>query len=195
MAGTENFDLVLDAYAPRNRNVRFWPAGITLRGECRWDQLTGDSPNGAMLQTGGTIPGERMLVDTKNRKVKIIDRMELPENKEKDIALRALAKTERFWGGRFDHYEKEQNFQVEEEDWPTWLWWMRRLVDHKRMNLVKGSLPEYSDILRRGRVQLGESCNVRPLDEKKPFYMLDKTDAHKYETQDDKKLVGAGKGN
>lgn len=192
---TESFDVVLDAYAPRNRNVRFWPAGITLRGECRWDQLTGDSPNGAMLQTGGVIPGQRMLVDTKNRTVKIIDRMELPENKEKDSALRALVKTEHYWGGRFGHYEPEQNFELSEEEWPTWLWHMRRSVDHKRMNLVKGKIPGYSEILRMGKVQLGDSCNVKPIDEKKPFYMLDESDAEKFETKEDKRLVGAGKNN
>lgn len=185
MANDRQFDLVFDVEAPRNRNVWFRPANILLRGTVRMDQLSTDKPNGALLLVGGVIPGMRMMVDTKGRKVTVIDRMTLDENKDKDRALRKLTtENDQYRRARFGRYEDDQTFDVPQAEWPSWLWHMRRLVDHRRLQVVRGNLPKYSDILKMGKVYLGDSCNVTPADKDKPFWVLDESDIPTYEELD-----------
>lgn len=185
MAKSQSYDVVLDVYAPHNRNVRFWPAGETLRGEVRMTELATDRPPGALLSVGGSIPGQRLLIDTAERHVKIVDRMNLPENADKDRALRKLTQTEQYYRFAYKEYEPDIDYGVPVAEWPTWLWHLKRLVDHGRLKVVKGSLPGYSEIAAmcdhaKGiRIQLGDSCNVRPEDLDRPFYAMDERDAEK----------------
>lgn len=153
-------DLVLDVRTPKSRNVRFYPAGITLRGEVEYTQCQTRNP--ALQYVGGRIPGMRMEVDTKSRTVRIVDRMSLPESKEIDRALRELSNTERYSRFKFGRYEDEQVYNVAERDWPTWLWHIRRLVDHGRLHIVSGqnNLPSPAKIAMMGTVRYGDSVGV-----------------------------------
>jgi len=181
------FDCVIDFVAPRNRNIRFFPAGKNFRGECRLDQCVGNTP-AALLQVGGVIPGQRMLIDSKARYVKVIDRMNLRENQLIDRELRRLTRTEKYWNFEFGHYEDDQEYHLSENDFRTWLWHLKRIVDHGRGKVVQGTFPveNYDDILKSGRVQLGDPMGLVPIDKDRPFYMADKRDV------ENKELIGLG---
>lgn len=174
-------DLVVDFVAPRNRNVRFYPAGRNFRGEVRIQETAGSTP-AALIQVGGVIPGQRMLVDSKRKYVKVIDRMTLKENQMIDRELRRLCRTERYWNFAYEHYEEDVEYNLSDNDWRQWLWWIKRLVDHGRARIVQGKLPVAdgpagdNEILKMGRFQFGDSCGLVPIDKDRPFYMADERD-------------------
>lgn len=165
------YDLVLDAVCEPNRDVLFLPAEMTLRGERRQEWIRSDNINGAISQVGGVIPGQRMLVDTRTRHVKIIDRMTLPENRSIDERLRKLTTADRYRMGRFTDYEKDIDMQVSADEWPKWLYCMKRCVDHRSMTLVRGTLPELVEIRKMGRIVF-DAGNLTPKDPKNPFNEL-----------------------
>lgn len=144
----QSFPIVLDVVAPRNRDVLFYPAGRNLSGEARATEAVGNNINGALSRLG-TIPGHRILVDMEGRVVKIVHRMTLPENKDKDRQLRELAeRNPKYRHCRFGSYEDDQEFKVAPSEWPTWLWHIRCLVNHKRLRIEKGAnlIPTPDDI-------------------------------------------------
>lgn len=186
---SSGYDLVLDVVAPRNRNVRFGPAGINLRGEARIAEISSLNINGAMAKAGGSIPGQRILVDTRQHHVKIIDRMTLPESKSIDRALRELCRTEQYMHAKYGEYLPDYDAGgISDDEWPKWLYAMRRLVDHGRLKIVKGDnlLPKLSEILKLGPVTFYVG-NVKSRNEEKPFNVLGPADAAKFE-----KLEAAG---
>jgi hypothetical protein len=188
MAKTAPYDLVLNVIAPRNRNVDFYPTRNVLRGTVRMSEIKSKSPNGALLQCGMEIPGMQLQLDMTLRHVKIIDRMTLHEFKEKDRQIRAIARQEGYQRFAFTDYEKDYDTNISPEDWPTWLWHIRVLVNAGRFQIVTGgnTLPSLSNILKmcegRIKVQTGDSCDVKASDQDRPFYLLDARDAEKYET-------------
>ncbi len=182
------YDLVVNVIAPRNRNVSFYPTKTILRGTVRMSEIKSNRPNGALLQCGMEIPGQQVQVDMTLRHVKIIDRMTLPEFKEKDRQLRAVCRQEDYQRFAFGQYENDYDTQISAEDWPTWLWHIRVLVNNGRFQVASGgsALPQLSEILKmctgRIKVQVGDSCDVKASDQDRPFYLLDSRDAEKFAT-------------
>jgi hypothetical protein len=179
-----DYDLVLDVVAPRNRDVRFTPAGIVLRGEKRITEISSISVNGAIAMAGGVIPGQRLMVDLKMRHVKVIDRMTLPESRAIDKVLRDLCKTERYQQWKYGEYLPDSDFGgISEKEWPKWLFCIRRLVDHGRLRVVKGGelLPSLADIAKMGDITFFVG-NVRSRNEDKPFNVIGPQNASQFET-------------
>lgn len=172
-------DIVLNVKAPHNRNVVFWPDGNT---ELRSAIVTKVGQNNdPVLAASGEIPGHQIQIDTKNREVHIVDRMGFRENAGKCEALRKLAATEQYnWKvGRLE-VQKPIEKNVSEDQWPTWLWHLRRLYDHGRLERVKGKLPVYDDILVLGQVFTGDSCDITPKDPSRPHNVLDSRDIGRF---------------
>lgn len=181
-----DYDLVLDAFVPGkevvgrngqterrggNQNTWFHPAGMSLDGEVRAEWLHSDRAPGAILQIGGVIPGHRMLVDTKARVVKIIDRLSLPEHSSLVQQLKAIGQTERYWHARFDSFRKDVDFKPTDEEWPKWLYCMRRAVDHGTLRLVRGSLPTIDECRAMGQMVFN-SAHITPKHGVAPFNIL-----------------------
>lgn len=185
------YDIELDVVAPRNRCVHFYPMHANLRGAVRMSEIASDRPNGALLQIRGMeIPGMRMLIDMQGMHVKVIDKMTLPENRDRDQALRRLTKQDKYSMFSFTDYEKDVDNAVTAAEWPTWLYHIRRLVDEGRLSIVSGGskLPTLDEILKmcpadgRIKVQLGSSFSLRPLDPSKPWFQADERDASTVDT-------------
>ena len=154
----------------------FYPLQKVLRSEKRLDQLKGSRIPGALLQVGGVIPGQQLRIDTKSKQALLIDRMTLPENREIDESLRRLTQTDQYRTSAYGQYEKEESFKIAHKDWATFLYHIRNLVNNERFVVVSGEklLPSIPDILEIGDVQLGDNCNVTPIDKDRPFYMANK---------------------
>lgn len=175
----------LDARCPSNRNPRFRPLNITFRGDARVDEARGKNLNTAYQTVAGEIPGDRIILDLDQKSLTVVDRMTLKENKAKDEALKTLAETsEDHWQCRYGRHKPDQTYQASDKEWPTWLWFIRRMVDDEKLAVVTGKtkLPEWKEILamcdhERGIVvKLGDSCGLKPEDKDRPFYQLDERD-------------------
>jgi hypothetical protein len=173
---TAGWDLVLDVeQEEHNRDPKFPPLGEKLRGTVRSTRMYTDRVNGAIAQVG-EIPGQRIMVDLERRHVKVIDRMTLKENAPIDKALRDLAR-------RREDIRDDPNWQyvgdvdtsVSQSKWPTWLWWMRRLVDQGKLKVVSGGdkLPKLAEVLKMGDIRLNR--HHIPVDDKsKPWNVISK---------------------
>lgn len=173
--------IVLDIRAPLNRNPLFPPLGHALESEKRADQITGATP--ALLNSvGGVIPGHRLEIDTrggKECKARLIDRMRAPEHKALGAKIKALAASEQGGFQTVTDFYAEESYTVGEADLPSWLYWMRRLVDEKKAFYVAGSdqLPEYDEIRKLGPVTLSEDNGIRVPAGREPFNVLPKIEA------------------
>lgn len=168
----QGYEIWLDVAAPRNRNVLFVPAQMTLRGEARASEVMGDTP-AALNAVGGVIPGQRILVDLRMKQVKIIDRMTLPEHAAVDKTLRDLARTEKYQQSAFTHYEKDYDAAPGDDEWPRWLYYIRRLLDAQRLRLAKGTFPSMEKIRAMGDILIPIEGYV-PNDKAKPINVLPK---------------------
>lgn len=167
----QDYDLVLDAVCANNRNTYFTPARYTLRGELRASELKVEN-NGALSAVGGVVPGQRMLVDTKAKHIKIIDRMTLPEHKALDEQMRKLHETDAFWAHRYTDYLGDVDFAPSEEEWPKWLYCMARCVEAGTMRLVRGNLPSSRECRALGEMTFANDYSLSGKDGKKPFNVL-----------------------
>lgn len=168
----DSYDVWLDVRCQRNRHERFAPAGITLQGEYR----SIDDPNAsnALTQvTGGVIPGHRVLVDTKQRHVKIVHRMSLPENKAKLAQIETLRGTDEFLNMPKFKFE-DVDSSPSEQEWPTWLWQMHRGVENGTLHIARGKLPTGDEIRRMGDITRVTNGFFGGGDQAKQFYMLPK---------------------
>lgn len=178
----ENYDLEIDVEAPRGRVVVFFPAHRQLRSTLR--PQPGENSD-ILLIAGGEIPGQRILIDTKLRHVKIIDRMGLKENEERARQIREAIKSEKYPHLLNTKLEAEPDIDldVDIKKWPEWLYHLANLEEQGRLKVRKGKLLTRNECLKMCnykagiRVQLSESGGLRDMNQDRPFYFLDERDA------------------
>jgi len=169
-----SFDVVLDVRVPHNRNPFFYPAQKVLRGEAQIAQIAAKNVPGVMAQIGGVIPGHQVQVDTKGKRVKIVDRMGFKENAELLRKMRDVEKRSETPFPAIGDPDPDEEFKSTDEEWPTWLYHIRQMVEHGRLHFVKGegSIPSIDEIRRMGVIRLGDQGNVPPKDPKRPWNFL-----------------------
>lgn len=122
-----------------NNNVMFLPLQRVIRGRFDMDRLAdrGGEGFGSMESKlgGRVIPGQRLGIDLDrcegyvHEPLRDPDHWRLREAIEKKLNMRLE-----------DPLVKSENVHV-----PTWLYWMKRLVDGGMAKVVKGVLPEKID--------------------------------------------------
>ena len=125
--------LVFDVRCKFNRNPYFVPLEGCLRTEIRQSEISLDKIPGLLNMVGGSIPGHRIEIDREKNCARIIDRMHLPENKEKDKLIRnALRRDENTLVKEFgDTYDPKECLTESEHEFTdggpgnlaSWLWW------------------------------------------------------------------------
>lgn len=149
--------VVMDVRAPVNRNVFFLPLERVLVGEIRQSEIRSDKTPGLLGQIGGTLPGDQFTVDFKAKKYKITHKLHLPEFKEMANRVRALAGSEQGGFQRFGAFGQDEEGTFSDDDVPTWLFHLRRLVDEKKLHITNGvSLPAMNEIRRLGPIRVGQ---------------------------------------
>ncbi len=164
--------IVLDVRCKFNRNPYFVPLQGSLRTEIRHEEIRLKNIPGLLNLCGGSIPGHRIVIDTKKGVGRIIDRMHFPENKEKDKLVRsALRNDEDTIGKEFGPLYNTDGCLFEEDhklgDSPpgnlaTWLFWCRRMYDDGKLKLVEGDLPTLDEIHKIGDVFCGPDFGLTP---------------------------------
>lgn len=164
--------LVFNVRCKLNRNPYFVPLGGCLRTEIRHEEIRLKNIPGLLNLCGGSIPGQRIEIDTKKGIGRIIDRMHLPENKEKDKQIRnALRNDENAIGKEFGPLYNtvgclEEGDHKFSESLPgnlaSWLFWCRRMYDDGKLELVEGDLPSLDDIRKLGDVSGGPDMGLTP---------------------------------
>lgn len=176
-----------------NQNVWFVPAGMSLAGEMLMQHVHAKRVPSAIANVGGVIPGHRMLVDTKAKHVKIIDRLSMPENRRILDELKRLSETEDYWHSRFGTLRKDVDFNVPDADWPKWIYCIRRAVDHGNMVIVRGEnlLPSSDKCREMGEMVFNNANGISLKDSRNPFNVLrpPKADGGKKS-----EMAGAGSG-
>lgn len=181
-----DYDLVLDARVDGkevtingrterrggNQNVWFIPAGMSLAGEIRAEWLHSSRVPGAILQVGGVIPGHRLLVDTKGKTAKVLDRLSLPEHARLVEQLRAIGQTERYWHARFDALRKDVDLSIADEEFAKWMYCIRRCVDHGTLVVVRGNVPSLEDCRKLGTITFNNANGISLKDTRNPFNVL-----------------------
>lgn len=158
----KDYDLVLDACCEPNRNVRFLPNNTWLEGEKRQEWCRTDRIPGAIAAVGGKIPGHRILVDTKLRHVKILHRLSLPENQKILHELRRLSQTDKYRHCSAGDPPGDIDTDVSDEDWPKWMYMIRRMVDDNALTLVRGQLPTLEECRNFGPIRLNDANGISP---------------------------------
>ena len=162
--------IVLDVQCKFNRNPYFVPLSGCLRTEIRHEEIRLKHIPGLLNLCGGSIPGQRIEIDTKKGVGRIIDRMHLPENKEKNKQIRAaLRNDEDTIGKEFGTSYNTEGCLFEGDhklsDSPpgnlaSWLFWCRRMLDDGKLKLVEGDLPSLDDIRKLGDVSGGPDMGL-----------------------------------
>lgn len=163
----KDYEMVLDVDARQARSPLFHPIEAKLRSELDISDFSGRS-NGALSMVGGKIPGQRIYFSPKRLHCKIIDRMTLKENEALDEKIRDIARTDKFRHIAFGRYEKDIDVSIPRKELPKWLFWIKRMVDHKSLRFVKGEkeLPAtYEEIIAMngGPIQVSEDYGLKPL--------------------------------
>lgn len=169
-----SYDVVLDVRAPHNRNPFYYPAQKTLRGEIRIAEVANKNVPGILANIGGLIPGHQVHLDMKGRKVKIVDRIGLPENADLLRRMRTILKAVEGPVSDLGDPDPDEQFQSAVEEWPTWLYHTRLMLDRGRLHDIRGAdkIPPLDEIRRLGVIRLGDQGNVPPKDPKRPWNFL-----------------------
>lgn len=177
--------IVLNVQCKINRNPYFVPLEGRLKTEIRHSEIKLDKIPGLLNMVGGSIPGHRIEIDTDKKIGRIIDRMHLPENEEKDKLIRnALRSDERTLVKEFGPTYDTEDCLTEGEhklmdDGPgnlaTWLWWCRRMYDEKKLELIEGKLPTLDEIRKIGDVFGGSDYGLTPKPGKSIGSILEQT--------------------
>ena len=178
-------NIVLNVRCKINRNPYFVPLEGRLRTEIRQSEIKLDKIPGLLNLCGGSIPGHRIEIDTDKKIGRIIDRMHLPENKEKDKQIRQALRSDvktlvKEFGSTYDTEdcltEGEHKLM---DDGPgnlaTWLWWCHRMYDEKKLELVEGKLPTLDEIRKIGDVFGGPDYGLTPKPGKSIGSILEQT--------------------
>ena len=195
---SKEFEIILDVTAPKARTVLFPPAGgEMLRSELRLEHISGKT-NGALQAVGGFIPGRRVYFSIKNNSAKIIDKMTMPEYERIDTEIRKLMTTDNFRHLEFGRYEKDIDMSVSKKEVPTWLYWIKRLVDAGRFTVVQGEnhIPDYPEIIKMngGQIIVSEDYGLKPLTkDQQPFNVVTLADFGIEEDEVGAAKTGAGK--
>lgn len=177
--------LVFDVRCKRNRNPYFVPLGGCLRTEIRLEEVKLKHLPGLLNSvSGSSIPGHRIEIDTKNRVGRIIDRMHLPENKEKDKQIRAALRADEMTVGKeFGNYNTEGCLPEEDHKFSdsvpgnlaSWLFWCHRMHADGKLELIEGVLPDLDEIRRTGDVYGGPDNGLTPKEGKSIGSILEQT--------------------
>lgn len=175
MAPRKNpYDLALDVCCPFNRRLLFMPAGGILAGEVDVQKFRGGVPL-LITEIGGLLPGYRIELDVEGQKARIIDRLKFDEHKGLLEKIRRALNTET---GNYqtlgENWRRDPVECIDEGEWDlsvdeapqnvaTWLWHIYKCHKARKLNLVRGVVPERDDIRAMGVVYMGDNYG-RPFD-------------------------------
>ncbi len=179
------YKLVFDVQCKFNRHPSFFRLEGCLRTEIRQKETSLDNIPGLLNMDGRSIPGYRIEIDREKNCARIIDRMHLPENEEKNKLVRnALLRDENTLVKEFGPtYETKECLSESEHEFTdggpgnlaSWLWWCRRMYDEKKLILVEGKVPTLDDIRRIGDVHGGSDWGLTPKPGKSIGSILEQT--------------------
>lgn len=174
------WDIALDVRVKRNRNLFFYPAQGVLATELRSSEIRGEG--GSHLNAiGGTIPGHRIEIDTKAKKVRVVDRLKLPENSELLERINEYMRSSDYFlhSGLAPDFRRDgcvREFERKLSNTPpdnlaTWLYHARKLVDMGKLHLVRGQLPTLEEIERNadGDIILGDRIGLTAINNDPDF--------------------------
>jgi len=174
------WDIALDVRVKRNRNLFFAPAGGVLATELRSDELRGASGK-HLTAVGGFIPGHRIEIDTRNKRVRVVDRLKLKEHSEllerirehmrnSDDFMRKDLAPDFQREGCVREFERKLTGQPP-NNLATWLYHCRREVEAGKLHVVRGELPSYEEIQKSadGDIYLGDRAGLTAINNDPDF--------------------------
>lgn len=177
--------LVFNVRCKFNRNPFFVPLQGCLRTEIRHEEIRLKNIPGLLNLVGGSIPGHRIEIDTKKNVGRIVDRMNLPENKEKDKQIRNALRSDEFTLGKEfgPSYDTDGCLPAGDHKFSdsvpgnaaSWLFWCRRMYDDGKLELVEGNVPELDEIRKTGDVYGGADGGITPKEGKSTGSVLEQT--------------------
>lgn len=116
-----------------NQELHFTPLGRNIRGRFDYNRVaepmaaqhTREFPNG--------IPGQRLTLDLDSGEAAIVEPLH-------DPAYRDIRQKIEKRGMQLP--PERQTFQVDAASQPTWLWWIRNVIESGLAKLTRGTLPE-----------------------------------------------------
>ena len=176
------------------RNVAFPPIDGVLAG---YYNIARMRSGGQQLQAiGGELPGQRIELDVKRGKARVIDRLRLPENVELLSRIRAhMENSDIFGRASFgDNWvrkdmapDREYDLGIEPESHPpnnrdTWLWHIARLVHHKdekgkpspKAVVVRGVVPTDEEVVKSATqvILKGDRQGIASVNENSDFNVI-----------------------
>lgn len=152
--------IVLDAKTRCNRNPYFLPLAQTLQGEVSTMEYHSDKIPGQIAGLpGGALPGERMTFNAKTGEWRIEHKLDMPEFETIAKAVRNSARRlyvqnptgrQREWG-RFSELRRGV---ANADKIPTWLYWIRIMVDTRKFEVVSGDIPAMQKIRAMGDINI-----------------------------------------
>ncbi len=177
--------LVFNVRCKFNRNPYFVPLQGRLRTEIRQSEIRLDKLPGLLNLVGGSIPGHRIEIDAKKNVGRIIDRMHLAENKEKDKQVRnALRSDEKTLSKEFGpSYNTDDCLPEGDHEFSkslpgnlaTWLFWCVRMYQDGKLEHVEGDIPTLDDVRKMGDVYGGPDGGISPKPGKSTGSVLEQT--------------------
>lgn len=177
--------LVFNVRCKFNRNPYFVPLQGCLRSEIRHEEIRLKHIPGLLNLVGGSIPGHRIEIDTKKNVGRIIDRMHLPENKEKDKQIRNALRSDEFTVGKEfgPSYNTEECLPEGDHEFSkglpgnlaSWLYWCHRMHADGKLELVEGEIPTLDEIRKIGDVYGGPDGGITPKEGKSTGSVLEQT--------------------
>lgn len=150
----EDFQIILDVRTSKNRRPQFGPMGTaTLIPEWRAGEEVGGCAE--IVKQLQTIPGHRILIRTRDReRFAVVHHRMHDESEERNARIKQALASESNGGYQFGYWPKDIEFDLNNDDqYATFLWWCKKLVDGNALYLVKGTLPGYDRIRSYGDVQ------------------------------------------
>lgn len=128
---------------PRNQSAYFPPLDVTLRGRFDPTRIPTEGEGlGALVRAfpNGGIPGQRLVLDPATGTGTIVEPLADPANAKVRQAIEAFHKERNIAAGGLE-------FPIAARvhpgvHLPTWLGWLKRLVESGVARVVKGKLPE-----------------------------------------------------
>lgn len=172
-----NSDLiVVDARTRCNRNPFFFPLQCNLQGEIRVTEYRSDKAPGHLAQLpGGVLPGERMTFNARTGEYRVEHKLDMPEHKDiADAVRRHAARFDDLRQKQWSRFGELQEGRVDKEEIPTWLWWIARMVDARKLDLVSGDLPSLEKIRAMGDVRITDGTMFGDSESAKKLHTLSK---------------------
>jgi hypothetical protein len=125
----------VEAVAPQNRQVHFWPAGKTLRGRMDFSEPQNKTQAALRKPYPTPVPGQRVCIDFASGEKWIAEPLHMEQYEE--MRAQILQR------GYKLPPKKEQ---YASESTTTWVYHLQRLIDAGLARVVEGELPRWEDM-------------------------------------------------